>query len=130
MILLGDFNKNLLNEHKDIKWENFTTSLGFSHLICDPERVTETSSTLIDHIYTNFDENIANVHVCEIGISDHYAVFGNHKLNYCLKSNTHETITYRSFKNFDENMFISDMQKLFNILMISMKSMTFGKTCS
>ena len=44
IILLGDFNKNLLNEHKDIVWENFTTSLGFSQLICDPTRVTETSS--------------------------------------------------------------------------------------
>ena len=109
IILLGDLNKNLQNEHKDIEWENFTTSLGFSQLICDPTRVTETSSTLIDHIYTNFDENIAHVHVCKIGISDHYAVFGNRKLNNCVKSNTHQTITYRSFKNFDENMFISDM---------------------
>ena len=38
-----------------------------------------------------------------------FAVFGNRKLNNCVKSNTHQTITYRSFKNFDENMFISDM---------------------
>ena len=35
MILLGDFNKNLLNEHKDLEWENFITSLGFSQLVCD-----------------------------------------------------------------------------------------------
>ena len=88
-ILSGDFNKNLLNEHKDIEWENFATSLGLSQLICDPTRVTETSSTLIDHIYTNFDKNIANVHDCKIGISDHYAVFGNRTLNNCVKSNTH-----------------------------------------
>ena len=110
IILLGDFNKNLLNEHKDKEWENFTTSLGLSQLVCDPTRVTETSSTLIHHIYTNFDENITHVHVCKISISDHYAIFGNRKLNNCVKSNTHQTITYRSFKNFDENRFISDMQ--------------------
>ena len=60
-------------------------------------------------IYTNFDENIAHIHVCKISISDHYAVFGNRKLNNCVKSNTYQTITYRSFKNFDENRFISDL---------------------
>ena len=84
----------------------FTTSLGFSQLVCDPKRVTENSSTLIDQIYKNFDENITHVHVCKISISDHYAIFGNHKLNNCVKSKTHQTITYRSFKN----RFICDMQ--------------------
>ena len=108
-ILLGDFNKNLLNEHKDIEWDNLVISLGISQLVCDPTRVTNTSSTLIDHIYTNFDEKIAHVNVCKISISDHFAVFGNRKLNNCVKSNTHQTITYRSFKNFDENSFINDM---------------------
>ena len=36
MILLGDFNKNLLNEHNDIEWDNFVTSLGLSQLVCNP----------------------------------------------------------------------------------------------
>ena len=109
MILLGDFNKNLLNEHKYIEWDNFVTSLGLSQLVCDPTRVTNTSRTLIDHIYTNFDENIAHVHVCKTSISDHFAFFGNPKLNNCVKSNTHQTFTYWSFKNFDDSSFISDM---------------------
>ena len=77
--------------------------------MCDPARVTNTSSTLIDHIYTNFDEKIAHAHVCIISISDHFAGFCNRKLNNCVKCNTHQTIIYRSFKNFDENSFINDM---------------------
>ena len=79
MILLGDFNRNLLNKHKDIEWDNFITSLGLIQLVCDPTRVANTSSTLIDRIYTNFDENIAHVHVCKISISDHlrFLVIGN-----------------------------------------------------
>ena len=84
----------------------------FSQLVCDPTRVTNTSSTLIGHIYTNFDENVAHVHVCKISISDKFAVLGNRKLNNCVNSNTHQPITYRSFKNFDEiklnNDIISD----------------------
>ena len=75
IILLGDFVKNLLSEHKDIEWYIFVTSLGLSQLFCDLTRVTHTSSTLIDHIYTNFDENIALVHFFKISISDHFAVF-------------------------------------------------------
>ena len=108
--LLGDFNKNLLNDHKDAEWENFTTSLGFSQLVCDPTRVTETSSILIDHLYTNLDENISRLHVCKIAISDHYSVFGKRKLNNCLKTNTYQTITYRSF--FGETMFINDLHEV------------------
>ena len=82
MILLGDFSINLLNIHKE--WDNFVTCLGLSQLVCDPTRVTNTSSTLIDHIYTNFDEKIAHVHVCKTSISDHFTFFGNRKLNNCV----------------------------------------------
>ena len=71
-----------------------------------------TSSTLNDHIYTNFDENISRVHVCKIPISDHYAVFGNRQLNNCIKTNTHQTVAYRSFKNFEETMFINDLREV------------------
>ena len=96
----------------NIKIPNFITSFGFSQLVSEPTRVTDSSSTLIDHIYTNCDENLTQVHVCKISISDHYAIFGNRKLSNVIKSNTHQTITYRSFKNFDENKFISELQEV------------------
>ena len=35
IILLGDFNKSLLDEHKDIEWEYFVTSLGFRQFSLD-----------------------------------------------------------------------------------------------
>ena len=57
-ILLGDFNKNLLNKDTDRDWGNFTTSLGLTQLINEPTRVTNDSKTLIDHIYTANEENI------------------------------------------------------------------------
>ena len=46
-LLLGDFNKNL-NEEIERDWDNFTTSLGLSQLVCEPTRVTKDSATLID----------------------------------------------------------------------------------
>ena len=60
-IILGDFNRNLLHDDIDRHWGNFTTSLGLSQLVNEPTRVTKDSATLIDHIYTNTEENIQNV---------------------------------------------------------------------
>ena len=39
-ILLGDFNRNLLNPEIDRDWGNFTSSLGLTQLISEPTRVT------------------------------------------------------------------------------------------
>ena len=62
-ILMGDFNKNLLNVDTNIEWCTFTTSLGLTQLIDEPTRVTTESQTLIDHIYTNTEENVQCVAV-------------------------------------------------------------------
>ena len=78
-ILLGDFNKDLLNLETDREWGNFTTSLGLTQLVNEPTRVTNASQTIIDHIYTNTEENIQRVHVERLCLSDHYAVFCNRK---------------------------------------------------
>ncbi|MCU7800226.1 MAG: hypothetical protein KZQ70_08805 [gamma proteobacterium symbiont of Lucinoma myriamae] len=109
IILLGDLNKNLIGGQADKEWLNLTLSLGLSQMVDEPTRVTENSSTLIDHIYTNIEENITRVTVCKSAISDHYAIFGNRKLNSFIRKHSHQTITYRSFKDFDENAFIHDL---------------------
>ena len=84
----------LINEEIGTEWINFTTSLGLGQLISIPTRVTETSSTLIDHIYTNREENILRVHIGKFSLSVHYASFGNRKLNSQLRNKKHHTITY------------------------------------
>ena len=78
-ILLGDFNKDLLNVDTEREWGNFTTSLGLTQLVAEPTRVASTSQTLIDHIYTNTEENIQRVHVECLCLSYHYGVFCNRK---------------------------------------------------
>ena len=112
IILMGDFNKDLFNEEIGTEWINFTTSLGLGQLISIPTRVTETSSTVIDHIYTNREENILRVHVGKFSLSDHYAIFGNRKSNSLLRNKKHHTITYRSYRHFDENIFIKDLAEV------------------
>ena len=108
-VLLGDLNKNLLNEEIDRDWGNFITSLGLTQLVNEPTRVTKDSTTLIDHIYTNNEENIQYISVKQICSSDHFAVFCSRKAHSEIDKTKHQTITYRSFKTFDESRFLTDL---------------------
>ena len=89
---------------------NSTTSLGLSQLVSEPTRVTKDSATLIDHIYTNTEENIQNVFVKKLCLSDHYAIFCNRKCCSVAGKKTHQVITYRPFKHFDELKFQDDLR--------------------
>ena len=103
---MGDFNKDLSFTNFNREWSDFTTSLGLRQLVTQSTRVTDTSSTLIDHRYSSIEENLRNVHMAEFGISDHYAIFCNRKVNFSFKMNSHKSIKYRSLKHFDENAFL------------------------
>ena len=112
IILLGDFNKDLLNPNAHREWLVLTESLGLSQLVTQPTRVTTNTSTLIDHIYCSHEDNLSKLSVCKIGISDHFAVVCNRKLNSSYKNNSNKSITYRSFKRFEENIFLNELAVL------------------
>ena len=62
IVLQGDFNLNVLNT-TPLHWKSTCSILGLHQLISEPTRVATSSSTLIDHIYTNntfkiFDANL------------------------------------------------------------------------
>ena len=108
-ILLGYFNKDLLDADANREWLIFTESLGLTQLVTEPTRATANSSTLIDHIYTNEEEHISNILVSQINISDHYAIFCNRRISPTIKKDSHKSITYRSFKHFNDDMFLNDL---------------------
>lgn len=109
IIILGDFNKDLLNLNVNKEWSNFITSFGLSQLITEPTRVTNNSKTLIDHIYVSHEEKISSASVKKLGISDHFAIACNRKNNFNPGKNLHKEIKYRTFKTFDENAFLNDL---------------------
>lgn len=112
MYLLGDFNRDLLTDSVKNSWLDYTMSLGLGQVVTEATRVTSSSKTLIDHIYCNFDHSVTFVDVPKIGVSDHFPIFFTRKQNSSLPKSKHHTITYRSFKNFDENKFISELQSV------------------
>lgn len=71
----GDLNVNFL---KDSKLESFLSNLfltyNFHILVKEATRVTATSSSCLDVIFTNFDKNYLKVHNQELGLSDHKGI--------------------------------------------------------
>ena len=84
IFLCGDFNINLLNQDMHKGTNDFIDqlySLGLYPLIDRPSRITTSSATLIDNIFTNQ----SNCDTCNglliNDISDHLPVFSISKLN-------------------------------------------------
>lgn len=78
IILTGDFNLDLVKyEHEQNSRQliDMTTRYGFIQVINRPTRVTDHSTTLIDHIYTNQIHNMLSSGVIMYDISDHLGTY-------------------------------------------------------
>ena len=78
--LLGDYNINILNYASHVHNAQFVdmmSSSGFLPLITRPTRVTATSATLIDNIFTNYLEDISHSiqGLFITDVSDHFPIF-------------------------------------------------------
>ena len=75
--IIDDINIDLLKTNQDVKishYFNTLSSLGCSQVIAHPTRITATSSTLLDHIYTNNSSQNININAIISDISDHLLV--------------------------------------------------------
>ena len=75
IVMLGDFNINLLDKNVKFSWLSKLSPFSLKQLVSLPTRVTEKTSTLIDHIYTNREINMREVRVLETSMSDHYLTY-------------------------------------------------------
>ena len=110
IVLLGDFNINLLNHNENSEVSDFVDILN-SHLLIltinIPTRITNTSKTLIDNIlispsFTGYSGNLT------VGISDHLPQFF-----ICQKENDdieQSNNTFKDWKQFDNEKFIHDFR--------------------
>ena len=85
LYLVGDYNISLLNVDSYNLTADFNDTIysyGLVPLITRPTRMTETSATLIDNIFTNksisYDESMYGILVSDI--SEHYTIFHNDKI--------------------------------------------------
>ena len=75
---MGDLNCDIIATRYDnntCKLMSITHIYGLQHLITEPARITPTSATLIDVIYTNCPDKVVCSGIRHISISDHSIVF-------------------------------------------------------
>ena len=111
LLVLGDFNICLLsNKSKLCKdYKSFLSIFNCKQLVNSPTRVTDKTSTLLDHIFTNNSDKFCQSGVLPVGLSDHY-------ITYCTRKiirgyvGTHNTIKIRSLKNYSTVDFLTKLR--------------------
>ena len=114
LYILGDFNINLVfkrncifNKTHEIKnhfrefspeiktYMEFCSIYGFKQLINCPTRITCNTSTLIEHIVTNSQDNISHSGVIDTALSDQNMIYCTRKI-LKAKYNKHKELTFCS----------------------------------
>ena len=107
----SDFNEDLLKSNSDTNirdFMNLTYSLGCIPLITHPARITSTSSTLLDHVYTNNVLGERKSFILVEDASDHLPVMVCSNLS--LPKSEKSTVTLiRDTKNFDTEKFLDKL---------------------
>ena len=104
---MGDMNVNYLleNDHEIIK--DIFTDNGFKLILNTPTCVTDQTSSLIDLIFVNNNQNISYKTVTPTGLSDHHLIACVRKVNNIKYES--ETIRYRDYKNYDVNVINNEL---------------------
>ena len=114
--ILGDLNINLINNQKHTpngikQYQEFGSLKGLKQLITSPTRVTENSSSLLDHVLTNFTDRVSQSGVVDTGFSDHQLIYCTRKVNR-TKFNTRKYIRTRSLKNCTQSLYLENLNEI------------------
>ena len=80
-----------------------------SPVITKPTRISDHSSTLIDHIYTNVSIQKVVSGIALVDISDHLPTFSLYNTSICKSK---KTICLRDFSQFDQKRHVNDLNKV------------------
>ncbi len=108
--MMEDINLDFLKPEEVPKcWFRIMDTYHLSQLIDEPTRIKSGSKTCIDHIYVTNPEHVRAKNVSHIGLSDHFPVCYVCKHNSTSHTGTHNTIKYKSYKNFDEQALLKNL---------------------
>nr|XP_054755525.1 uncharacterized protein LOC129261488 [Lytechinus pictus] len=110
--IMGDFNINLLNADTDEKvrdFNNFMCSFGLFSLITKPTRITSSSATLIDNIFTNCVQYQFCSGIFCSDFSDHMPICSINKGNAITSSETKRKVFRRLITEVRMNYFRQEL---------------------
>lgn len=111
MIVLGDFNVNLLADSNDSKLiKAITRRFDLVQLITEPTRITNTSISLIDHIYVSTKLSVIKTFTKPTLFSDHMLV--GCELNTAVCKPKPLYLQYRNFALFNYENFTKDCENI------------------
>ena len=93
------------------RYKKFCSMYRLSQLIDCPTRITSNTSTLIDHILTNTQENISQSGVIDTAISDHSLIYFTRNIPK-EKCKRHKEITFRSLKNYSTDVYKGILERV------------------
>ena len=114
LFVLGDLNIDISDTNRTstaTNYLNMIQSYGLLPLITKPTRVTETTSTILDHILTNDVHHCILPEIIQYDLSDHYPVFCtvfDPSSEKCGKFGMKQMV--RDLTNFLQDNFISDLE--------------------
>ncbi|XP_068712977.1 uncharacterized protein [Montipora foliosa] len=114
--IVGDFNVDLIKKSRSESKQilHLMENQGLQQMVITPTRITENSSTLIDHHYCSHPENVLSITSPSFGLSDHNPTILVRKQNANLKSTkkAHFTVTYRPLKKLNADSLIKDLNEV------------------
>ena len=112
-LILGDFNIDLLNSScLSEAYLNMIDSFGITSLINVPTRCTSTSSTAIDHCYTNLTSTPISPFRLLHSLSDHYPI--GCCIDYKRRPSIYSQHPVRKTKNINYELLSEDCRRVFS----------------
>ena len=114
--ILGDLNINLINSQKHTpngikRYKEFCSLHGIEQLLTLPTRITNNSSSLLDHILTNSADRILQFGIVNVGLSDHQLIYCTRKITR-TRLNTHKYVKMRSLKYYSEDLYVKKLKEI------------------
>lgn len=111
-VIVGDFNINCLgNPNVDvIKLTDLISVHGMCNLVDFPTRITASTSTSLDHLYSNLADGTVTVDPVVTNISDHLAIKGE-----IIRARTNSRQSYsfvRKFSNSNKSNFVASIDSV------------------
>ena len=93
------------------RYKEFCSLYGLEQLISTPTRVTENSSSILDHMLANPTDRVYYSGVIDTGLSDHQLIYCTRKITR-TKFISHKNITIRSLKNYCQDVYLEEINKI------------------